>query len=416
MSDGTKMMISKHLKLRCRYVINAGTKDEEVSDGFGSNSPFVTAILQSKAGSGDDHECHVGELQSEICRRVAEMDVMQTPTGGILDGDKGGIAYLALPSESKGVRIEFTPPSETAQGGIAPSRGGGGSGGSASVSTASKSKAGANKKSPPRHAANAAAAAAVQQWLHDDPDLKIKSDLSTLLGELRVGSVVDLDALDAAAQQIDEDVALLFGLGADDLLIDAIQGRRGLLHGNVHRLPQQAVGEPLHIGRHGGGEEQALALLRQGLGDAPDGRQKTEIQHTVRLIGDQDFGFVETNVTGLQVVLQTAWRGHQEFDAPAQAGGLRPVSGAADNDGHARAVTASIGLQAVGDLRRQFAGRAQDQRATGAGFGPALVLAEPVQQWQAEGGGFAGSGIGDTDDVVAGDDFGDGARLNRSRH
>ena len=129
MSDGTKMMISKHLKLRCRYVINAGTKDEEVSDGFGSNSPFVTAILQSKAGSGDDHECHVGELQSEICRRVAEMDVMQTPTGGILDGDKGGIAYLALPSESKGVRIEFTPPSETAQGGIAPSRGGGSAGG-----------------------------------------------------------------------------------------------------------------------------------------------------------------------------------------------------------------------------------------------------------------------------------------------
>ena len=69
------------------------------------------------------------------------------------------------------------------------------------MSTASKSKAGANKKSPPRHAANASAAAAVQQWLHDDPDLKIKSDLSTLLGELHVGSVVDLGALDAAARK-----------------------------------------------------------------------------------------------------------------------------------------------------------------------------------------------------------------------
>ena len=40
------------------------------------------------------------------------MGVNQTPTGGILDGDKGGIAYLALPSESQGVEIEFTPAAE----------------------------------------------------------------------------------------------------------------------------------------------------------------------------------------------------------------------------------------------------------------------------------------------------------------
>ena len=51
--------------MKCRYVINAGTKDQKVSDGQGSHSPFVTALLQSSVGTGDDEECDVELLKKE---------------------------------------------------------------------------------------------------------------------------------------------------------------------------------------------------------------------------------------------------------------------------------------------------------------------------------------------------------------
>ena len=62
-----------------------------MSDGRGAHSPFITALLQSSAGTGNDEECDIEMLKKEIENRVSEMaDVRQTPTGGTLDGDAGG--------------------------------------------------------------------------------------------------------------------------------------------------------------------------------------------------------------------------------------------------------------------------------------------------------------------------------------
>eukprot|EP00946_MAST-07B_sp_MAST-7B-sp1_P005319 g5319.t1 len=103
MSDGRKKKVAAHLRMRCRYVINAGKKDEVVGDGHGTHSPFVTALLQSSAGTGNDEECDVETLKKEIENRVADMKgVQQTPTGGTLAGDEGGCAFLALPSLTNG--------------------------------------------------------------------------------------------------------------------------------------------------------------------------------------------------------------------------------------------------------------------------------------------------------------------------
>ena len=127
LSDGQKKRVDAHLQMKCRYVINAGTKDEEVSDGRGSHSPFVTALLQSSAGTGNDQECDIEALKKEIEVRVANMPgVRQTPTGGTLKGDEGGCAFLALPSLAGGGGI-LLPAEEAADVAEGASRGRAGS-------------------------------------------------------------------------------------------------------------------------------------------------------------------------------------------------------------------------------------------------------------------------------------------------
>ena len=127
MSDGQKKRVDAHLQMKCRYVINAGTKDQEVSDGRGSHSPFVRALLQSSAGTGNDQECDIEALKKEIEVRVAEMPgVRQTPTGGTLKGDEGGCAFLALPSLAGGGGI-LLPAEEAADVAEGASRGRAGS-------------------------------------------------------------------------------------------------------------------------------------------------------------------------------------------------------------------------------------------------------------------------------------------------
>ena len=106
LSTGRKKKVHKHLKMKCRYVINAGSEDEVVSDGRTGHSPFVDALLKSSAGTGDDEECDIEMLKKEIENLVCEMpEVNQTPTGGTLAGDQGGCAFLALPSRKEGANI-----------------------------------------------------------------------------------------------------------------------------------------------------------------------------------------------------------------------------------------------------------------------------------------------------------------------
>ena len=71
--------------------------------------------------------------------------------------------------------------------------------------------------------------------------------------------------------------------------------------------------------------------------------------------------------------------------------------------------------EAFGDLAREFARRAQHQHA-GAAAGGRLGMGQKVMEnRQSEGGGLAGAGLGDADEIAAGHDRGNGLRLNRRR-
>ncbi len=69
--------------------------------------------------------------------------------------------------------------------------------------------------------------------------------------------------------------------------------------------------------------------------------------------------------------------------------------------------------KALRDLGGEFAGGSQDQRARHAGACAAGL--QPGDHRQGEGGGLAGAGLGDAEDVTAADGDGDGLGLDRGR-
>ena len=79
---------------------------------------------------------------------------------------------------------------------------------------------------------------------------------------------------------------------------------------------------------------------------------------------------------------------------------------------HALAVTTAVRAEALGDLAGQLAGGAEHQHPAAApGRGPAIG-GQPMQDGKGEGGGLAGAGLGDTQQVAPLQDRGDGQGLD----
>ena len=95
-------------------------------------------------------------------------------------------------------------------------------------------------------------------------------------------------------------------------------------------------------------------------------------------------------------------RRDQHVDAVHQGADLLAHRHAADGQRRVDAQVAAIGVEAVEDLARQFARRAEHQRAAGLAVRSLRIGEEVMQDRQREGGGLAGSGLRDADDVAAG--------------
>ena len=76
-------------------------------------------------------------------------------------------------------------------------------------------------------------------------------------------------------------------------------------------------------------------------------------------------------------------------------------------------VILAVALEVLGDLRREFARRLEDQGARHARLGAAAR--QDLDHRQGEGGGLAGAGLGDADDVAALEHLRDGLGLDRRR-
>jgi hypothetical protein len=117
----------------------------------------------------------------------------------------------------------------------------------------------------------------------------------------------------------------------------------------------------------------------------------------------------------LDKIEQTTWRGDKNVDARLQRGDLRVLVDAAQDDRMPEAEMSTVCFQAHVDLERQFACRREDQGAGAAMFGAGLMFGQTLKQGQTEGGSFARSSLSNAQQVLAGEQCGNGARLDRRR-
>ena len=222
----------------------------------------------------------------------------------------------------------------------------------------------------------------------------------------------------ARLQQMHQQMALARGVHRVHHLFDVFAG--GVLPGHFHqlRLAHEIRRQALDFRGEGGREQQGLPIGRQQAHDAADVLHKAHVQHAVGFVQNQHFHPVEHHVFLLDVVQQTARRGHQHFHATAQRFFLRIHRHAAKHHRRTQRQVFVVLRHAGADLVGQFAGGGEDQRAHRVHGGRGAVVgvrAQARQQRQGEGGGLAGAGLGGGQHIAAAQHHRNGLGLNRRR-
>ena len=122
---------------------------------------------------------------------------------------------------------------------------------------------------------------------------------------------------------------------------------------------------------------------------------------------------VTTFVFTVWITSKTFVEPGQDVDATVALADLVGHGDAADEEGPGKLGALGVLFEACGHLVGEFAGRRENQRWRHARLGAAG--AQLVDHRQGEGGGLAGAGLGDAQDVLAGKGDGDRLGLDRSR-
>ncbi len=216
-------------------------------------------------------------------------------------------------------------------------------------------------------------------------------------------------------EQLHQHVAFSRGVDVDDGLLDPFDGGRRRRHRDLGRLVQQFAGELADVGRHGGGKEQVLPLLRQFADDAADRLDEAEIEHLIDFVENEEFDRPEVGDARVEMVEQASRRRHQHVEALGQRPDLGARRHAAEDDGDVERQAGRKVAEALRDLAGEFARRRKHENARPAPRRRLLVGDEAVEDRQGEGGRLAGAGLGDADQVAALHQDGNGLRLDGRR-
>ena len=176
-------------------------------------------------------------------------------------------------------------------------------------------------------------------------------------------------------------------------------GRRCNRHTN--RVVQEAVSQFSNRLWHGGREEQCLTLLWQQLVNTLQRMDETQVHHLVRFIENEDFDVLECHRALLDQIDQTARCRNENINAASKALFLAENGHAAKDAIHLQAKEFAIGAEAVGDLCRKFAGWRQHQHTAAILLTRFWLCCEMMERWQSKRRGLAGSGLCDTAQVAA---------------
>lgn len=183
------------------------------------------------------------------------------------------------------------------------------------------------------------------------------------------------------------------------------RGGGGLGDFDLLRIVQEGLGDAPNFRRHGRGEEQGLPRERDELADALDVGNEAHVQHAVGFVDDEQLDAGEQEAAAFGMVEQAARGCDQHVDAARQLGILVAERDAADQQRDVEFLAGAVAVEVLLDLRREFAGRLEDQGARHARSGATLF--EDGEHRQHEGRGLAGAGLGDAEHILASEDVGD---------
>ena len=175
------------------------------------------------------------------------------------------------------------------------------------------------------------------------------------------------------------------GRELDQLLFDRGRGGGLTRHFDLHRAGQEGVGDPLDLGRHGGGVEEGLAGERRQREDAFDIGDEAHVQHPVGLVHHHDLHAGQQQLAAFVMIQQAAGGGDQHINATVDQLVLFAKGHAADQQGLGQLGVLGVGFKVFRHLRRQFAGRRQHQAARHPGLGAALTQQGDHRQHKAGG-------------------------------
>ena len=90
---------------------------------------------------------------------------------------------------------------------------------------------------------------------------------------------------------------------------------------DAHRILEEIGGEAGDLLRHGGREEQVLALARQHAGDLADRVDEAQIEHLVDFVEHEDFDLRQAQRAAVDEIDEAAGRRNEDIDAVARRRG-----------------------------------------------------------------------------------------------
>ena len=193
-------------------------------------------------------------------------------------------------------------------------------------------------------------------------------------------------------------------------MFDGLGGRASNADGNFFRIAQAPGRETLDLLGNGGRKEKRLTFLRTFLDNASDIGKESHVEHPVYLVEDKHLEIVETNLTLLHEIKQSARRGDDDVSPFLQGLALCTVTNAAEDDDGVQVCEGTEFLESGLDLKSQFAGRFQDQAADFS-----IRILELTEDRQAECGCLARTRLRGGDQVASLQSDRYRLRLNRRR-
>ena len=238
-------------------------------------------------------------------------------------------------------------------------------------------------------------------------DQVVRQPVGAVLGAGEDQGVADVAALEEGDQQ-----------GRLELLGDRIH-RLGDAHGrrrdavDIHgrRVAQHLAGQDADRRRHGGAEEERLPAGRHVAQDAADIREKAHVEHPVGLVQHQMLEPGELRVGRPEVVQEPAGRADDDIHPAAERVLLRPDRDAAEDRRGAEGRMDREVVEVLEDLRRQLAGRGDDQGARRS----ARLVDQLVEDRQEKRRGLAAARDGAGQHVAPGHRRRDGVGLDGGR-